>query len=373
MPSHLCHTEELTKYTRFKNDDYTNGVSTLDLVMIQRHILGIDDLGSPYKVLAADINNDEMLSAADLLELRKLILGTITEFSDNGSWRFIDSEFEFEDADNAFATPIPDDYDIATLNNDMNIDFIALKVGDVNDNAVSNLLGGESTTRSNSNISLVVENQEYTSNDVVTVPVMMGGKVTATGMQFTIEMSSSLEFEGITSGALDIKDYNIGFSKLSDGMIAISWNTTEGITLSDDEVLFEMNFTTAGSGNIADELSINSRAVEAELYDDNMDTYNIELEIDGREISEVEFTLYQNTPNPFGQSTMITFDLPEAMTGSLTIFDLTGKIVEKVTRQFEKGYNQVSIDRDQLGASGVMYYQLEAGEYFASKKMIMID
>ena len=219
----------------------------------------------------------------------------------------------------------------------------------------------------------VVRNQEFTSGETVSVPVMMGSDVSATGMQFTIEMSRALEFEGLTSRSLEINDYNIGFSMLSDGMITISWNTTEGMNLGSDEVLFEMNFTATTSGELADEMSINSTAVEAELYDAEMQTYALDLEIDGREISEIEFTLYQNTPNPFGQSTLITFDLPEAMSGSLTIFDLTGKVVNKVQRQFDKGFNQVSIDRDQLGASGVMYYQLEAGEYFASKKMIMID
>ena len=70
---------------------------------------------------------------------------------------------------------------------------------------------------------------------------------------------------------------------------------------------------------------------------------------------------------------MIAFELPESLSGTLTVFDLTGKVETGVQQKFTKGYNQISIERDQLGASGVMYYQLEAGEFFASKKMIMID
>ena len=56
-----------------RNDDYKNGVSTFDLVLIQKHILGIEKLNSPYKVIASDINNDERVTAIDLVELRKLI------------------------------------------------------------------------------------------------------------------------------------------------------------------------------------------------------------------------------------------------------------------------------------------------------------
>ncbi len=361
------------KINPVKNDDYTNGVSTLDLVLIQRHILGIESLDSPYKIVAADINNDENVSSADLLELRKLILGTISEFSDNGSWRFIDSEFEFADPTDVFATSIPGDYKIATLNSDMTIDFTALKVGDVNNNAESNLQSSNSAIRTNKSIELMAENQIFSTGDLISVPISAKTEMTTTGMQFSIEVSNSLEFNGLTSRAIDIEDYNIGFSNLSEGVISVSWNRPEGLALDADEVLFEVNFTSVASGEIANEMNINSKAIDAELYDANLQTYSIDFVIDGRNINPSEFVLYQNTPNPFGESTLITFDLPRSISGSLTVFDFTGKIVTKVQQYFVKGYNQISIDRNQLGASGVMYYQLEAGEYFASKKMIMID
>jgi hypothetical protein len=356
-----------------KNDDYTNGVSTLDLVLIQRHILGIASLDSPFKVVAADINNDEKISSSDLLQLRKLILGTIIELPDNGSWRFIDSGFEFPDPTDAFATPIPGDYNIPTLNSNMTIDFIALKVGDVNNDAVSNLQSISSTPRFNKTIELVAENQSFSAGDLISVPVMAKTDMTVTGMQFSIEMSNVLEFNGLTSRAIDLNDYNVGFSRLSEGIISVSWNRPEGLVLDADEVLFDVNFVSVGSGNLEDEMNINSKAIEAELYDANLETYAIDFAIGGRELNALEFVLYQNTPNPFGESTTIAFDLPQALSGTLTVFDLTGKVITKVQQEFVKGYNQISIDRTQLKASGVMYYQLEAGEFFASKKMIMID
>ncbi|MBL0081567.1 MAG: hypothetical protein IPP37_03640 [Saprospiraceae bacterium] len=53
-----------------KTDDYSNGVSTFDLVLIQRHILGLAKLDSPEKLLAADVNKDGKVTASDLVELR---------------------------------------------------------------------------------------------------------------------------------------------------------------------------------------------------------------------------------------------------------------------------------------------------------------
>jgi hypothetical protein len=56
--------------------------------LIQRHILGIQPLNSAYKMIAADATNDGKVTAADLTELRKLILGITNELPNNASWRF---------------------------------------------------------------------------------------------------------------------------------------------------------------------------------------------------------------------------------------------------------------------------------------------
>lgn len=70
--------------TAKNNEDYLNGVSTLDLVMITRHILGVDQFNNPYKSLAADVSEDGRVSVLDLVMLRSLILGITTAL--NHSW-----------------------------------------------------------------------------------------------------------------------------------------------------------------------------------------------------------------------------------------------------------------------------------------------
>lgn len=66
--------------------DYTalSGVSTIDLVKIQRHILGLEKFSEPCSTWAADVNDDNRINGRDLVEIRKLILGISTELpSDN--------------------------------------------------------------------------------------------------------------------------------------------------------------------------------------------------------------------------------------------------------------------------------------------------
>jgi hypothetical protein len=88
-----------------RDDNPMNGISTLDLVLIQKHILGTEKLNSPYKVIAADIDNDNDVSVVDLIELRKLILGLYDKLPNNTSWKFVPKTHSFVDPLNPWDYP----------------------------------------------------------------------------------------------------------------------------------------------------------------------------------------------------------------------------------------------------------------------------
>ncbi|MEL6122802.1 MAG: dockerin type I domain-containing protein, partial [Bacteroidota bacterium] len=142
-------TEETYELRSERNDAPLNGVSTLDLVQMQQHILGIRLLDSPYRVIAADVNGDQRVSAVDLVQLRQLLLGRSLEFPSNQSWRFVDARQSFERP----LTPWPftEVITVDPLQSDRNDeDFIGIKIGDVSGNAIANSLvgpGGRSEQR----------------------------------------------------------------------------------------------------------------------------------------------------------------------------------------------------------------------------------
>ncbi len=82
--------------TAEKDVNPTNGVSTLDLILISKHILGVDTLASPEQRLAADANRSGSISLLDQIRLRKLILGIDTELGDQPSWIFIRAGYDFD-------------------------------------------------------------------------------------------------------------------------------------------------------------------------------------------------------------------------------------------------------------------------------------
>lgn len=125
-----------TYYTPEKNDDVVNGVTTFDLLQIQRHILGKQVFSTPYQYIAADINQSGSISTLDLIQLRKVILNLDTKFPNNTSWRFIDAAHIFNQPEEVLTKYWPTQVLIKIPASSRRIDFIAVKIGDLNGSAV---------------------------------------------------------------------------------------------------------------------------------------------------------------------------------------------------------------------------------------------
>lgn len=352
-----------------KNDDYLNGVSTLDLVLIQRHILGLSKLNSPYLLIAADANKDNKVTAGDLVELRRLILGINDKLSNNNSWRFVDKGQVFPDPTNPFANDIKESYEISEINADMNIDFMAVKVGDVNASVKANATYNVVEPRSNDKLVLNVEDKSFKKGEEVKVTLSTSQLTQLYGMQFTLKFNSQIaELINVKGIDIDLNEANLGLTKVSEGLIATSWNSKEMISIND---LMEVTFVAKADGTMSELLNINSDIAVAEAYDENMDIMKIELR--NGDAQAQGFELYQNTPNPFSSTTSIGFRIPEANDVTFTIMDVTGKVIVSNTKYFNAGAHTISIDKNTLGQSGILYYQIEAGEFTATKKMVIIE
>lgn len=77
------------EFSGYHDENVADGISGLDLVLIQKHILGLTPFVHPMQFVAADVNRDAKINSLDLIELRKIILGIREEFSNNTSWRLI--------------------------------------------------------------------------------------------------------------------------------------------------------------------------------------------------------------------------------------------------------------------------------------------
>lgn len=86
-----------------------------------------------------------------------------------------------------------------------------------------------------------------------------------------------------------------------------------------------------------------------------------------------EFSLFQNYPNPFNPVTKIYYDLPERNTVSLKVYNVLGELVTVLINNEIKNAGNYFADFDGTNfASGIYYYELEAGSYRETKKMVLI-
>ena len=353
----------------YKNDDVRNGVSTLDLVLIQRHILGLQPLDSPYKVIASDINNDGDVKSSDLLGMRKIILGIINEFPDGQtSWRFIPKGATFPDIENPF--PYEEEINIGQLDNSsIGNDLTAVKIGDVNGSAVTNLKPNTTIeSRSVSTMSFEIEDANVEEGDRIYIPVYANGIKTMIGYQFTMNTNAS-DFVGVEANQLDVTADNFG---LYDEFVTMSWSSIEGVDINTEEPLFTLILDVNANTTVSNIISINSDLTSAEAYDNDYEVYEVELNTRSSKIDSNKFAVFQNRPNPFMESTNISFFLPEAMEVELSITDVTGRLLTKTVSTYEAGKQNVEIKYSDLGTSGVLYYTIKAGEYTATKKMINV-
>ncbi|MDF1697441.1 MAG: proprotein convertase P-domain-containing protein [Saprospiraceae bacterium] len=354
----------------FKNDDLRNGVSTLDLVLIQRHILGLTELDSPYKIIASDINNDGEVKSSDLVSMRKVILGIIDEFP-NGqtSWRFMPKGTTFPDVTHPF--PFNEEINIGQLNTSMiGQDLMAVKIGDVNGNVVTNLEAGIiAENRSSKRFMMEVEDLDVKDGDRIYVPVYATGIKDLLGYQFTLNMNNA-EFVDVESNQLEVNAENFG---VYEDLVTMSWSSIDGVELNSEEPLFTLILDVYADTEVSKILDLNSDVTSAEAYDSNYGVYDVELGSRNSIVNENKFAVFQNRPNPFMESTNISFYLPEAMDVELVITDVTGRLVSKSVRAFGSGKQNVEIKYSDLGTStGVLYYTVKAGEFTATKKMINV-
>jgi hypothetical protein len=354
--------------TPILDENVTNGVTTFDLVLIQHHILGMQLLNSPYKLIAADANNSGGVTTFDMVVIRKIILLIDDQFPNNTSWRFVDKDYVFQTPQNPWSDPagFPEvmNYNDMTTSS-LSADFVAIKIGDVNGSALTNLTGTPDD-RSGADWNLRVKDELLKRGQTLEVPVF-GDEPAIFGYQFTLELGKQIELVEVKEGVAGVD--NFGYTLLErHGVLTASWNDRAVRRLSPQEPLFTLVLKARKDLQLSQEIMVSSRFTTAEAYGAEGELLRPVLGF-GQE--QTAYRLYQNAPNPFREETTISFSLPESTTVTLRVWDAQGRELYRSEAPLEAGYHQVPLTLET--ESSILYYRLETAAFTATRMMVKVN
>lgn len=85
-----------------------------------------------------------------------------------------------------------------------------------------------------------------------------------------------------------------------------------------------------------------------------------------------EYSLSQNYPNPFNPFTKIKYELPKSSIVKLVVYDNLGRKIKVLVNKFQNaGFYELDVNAMDF-PSGVYYYRIQADEFSATKKFILL-
>lgn len=340
------------------NDNPLNGVSTFDIIQIQKHILGVLPFTSPYQQIAADVNASGTITTVDLIRLRKVILGIDTDFGDNTSWRFVLGAYEFPEDENPLAQDFPEWLDFYSEHAaDYNSGFIAIKVGDVN-NSVEPLLEGSAEERSSqTGLELVFDNQQLKAGVLTTVNLSLQSAKELSGWQFGLRIKNATIMD-VTGDWPSEYLANLGSE------LRMSWNSPNAMLASGE---LKLTILPGVEGELTDNILFD-RAIAAEAYDTKGQIFGVSLK--DQPASNL-IILGQNEPNPFRTQTQIPFTLGKEEEVTFKLISVDGSVIYTNREYLLAGNHNWIIKKETTGEeAGVFFYQITTSAGTVTKTMV---
>ncbi|NJN34890.1 MAG: T9SS type A sorting domain-containing protein [Saprospiraceae bacterium] len=350
----------LIRAAKVGNDDKYAGLSTDDVGYIIRHALDVERIGSAYAHIAGDVNKDGQVDVADAFALRQFVLRKSNSLG-AGVWRFVDKAYGFKNASNPLGEDFPEVISLKGFSESTAANFVAVKVGDVSGNYKTVAPRSANTLSFETNDINLVAGSEYTIN-------VASNKLNARDFQGTFSFAKgTATINSVKSGNLkDMSEANFGI--FADA-ITTSWNGKEAANAN----VVAITFVATKSAKLSDVFTFGSELTEAVATDANGREMNVNLKFNSGKVSGGEFALYQNTPNPVGNSgTLIKYNMPKEGTAKLTIYNVEGKVLMTQTESAKAGENTIEVAKSRL-AAGVLYYRLETENESATRKMVVIE
>jgi len=378
-----------TQYDRMldvtKQSDPMAGVSTLDLVYLQQHILGSAQITHPAGLLAADVDGSGRAGVNDLLMLRDAII------SGGRSLRGAAMPWEFYPEDCTwlpngqpeceFSIQIDHTAPPTTAQN-----FIGYKVGDINGDVMHNP-GNRAVYKYPIGVKYDEQHQAYLFVALEDADLL--------GIQLSLQTTLSGGPRPMAGGELNVSGQNCYLDNEKQ-LVNMSWVATNTEHVSKGDVLFTMDVPafyakrkgTWGKGIYRNEVYFTDRVavpVELKRLDEQQETDGIPGAISGS-TPETSAGLQARSagtstrivepvfaPNPMSEAGIVYFILDQAQPVNFEVYSANQQLM--ISRKIDgvRGTNEMLVSGSQLGLPGVYLYRLTIGGDTYTGRIVFVD
>ncbi|MCB9305885.1 MAG: HYR domain-containing protein [Lewinellaceae bacterium] len=341
------------------NANWLNGISTYDVVLISKHILGLDTFETPYERIAADVNHSGTVTTFDIVQLRKLILGLIDTVPGNTSWRFVDTEYIFPDPSNPFGAAFPEKMTFNGLDSNLTgRNFTGIKIGDLNH---SNNPAEARTLRDTAYLRM--PDVDLVAGIPVAVPLYLDHWTQLEGLQFELMFDTALvSLKQVEFSKPDL----LGSAHLAvnaGGVVTISWDHATGEDArEDDPLMISLQVIVKENVRVKNLFHLSASRLFPEVYPEGAAPAVLALASRDRANTAPSEMLDALSvyPNPFCDEMMFSFHLESDADLVLRVFDAGGREILHKVSGFSSGQCAWRLHNTELAGPGIYFYQLIA-------------
>lgn len=326
-------------------DHPLNGVSTKDVIYIIRHLMGKEVFDDPFQYLAGDVNGNNVISISDAVEIRKLILGRVSEFDHQPSWRIgsfpnepsVSNPWTFQDR-------VPVSMGTEDI---IDLRLTGFKVGDVTDDAKTN--SRSSSTRGLQNKDLSYEVVSSLTGKPA-IAFFLEEKMDLHGMEIALDLGNA-EMIDLYSTQIPIspEDYHVDVN----GILRLSVALLDEKAIDTDLPLFEVELD-----QITESIRLNEALANEVYLGKDIDGFGLDLvEKSGNQpsYSSTDIVVF---PNPF--TNRLNFEIPGSGEEKVHVrlYDLNGRLIGEKRHNISVDDRLVTLEMTVYGELTTVIYHI---------------
>ena len=360
-----------------KKQNSASYYSTFGVLMMRRYILELpaEQIFHPAQLIAADVTCDGKISTFDLLSIQRVIVGLETTFPCPEYKFYLKDSISSDVMMDINAIPLPSPMFYPNVLQDMEVEILAIKTGDILGYVDPNELRSESSdSRSKLNrpimFKLPIQStlKKYGDNEVEFVFSLDQVSI-LTDFQMAIQFDDkSLELiEFIPSSNESIKIiYGEGEKDIK---LSFVDNQAVGVPINSNEILFSIRFKTKRPMNDFSGVIWLNNTIQPIAHTDQAEGFELLL-VDASMSTKDLLSIY---PNPMTNASTIQFDSPMEEIGDLEIYSINGQLIYSRKLNVTLGSNSITLDRENLSGPQVYLVQIATSQMFGQSKLIVVE